>query len=271
MSSNQAHLFRSSEIADGYIKHRPTYTSDVYETIMNFCMENALTAKISLALDVGCGSGQSTVPLTKHFQRVIGLDVSEAQISRAPTDIANLTFTVGSAEDLSFLDGGSVDLVTVATALHWMDMERFYAEVERVLRPGGALVAYIHGFLRLDEPAAQETVFYFYKDVLGPYWTDGIKHLEQEYRSISLPFPGWRRDDGLHTVQYLTVDELVGYLSTWSAYHQYIAHNNDGSNSSVLEDIKRRLQAVYQAKEGGDGKVRVTWPVFMLMGRKPGI
>ena len=36
-----------------------------------------------VAVDVGCGSGQSTRPLAPHFEKVIGIDVSEAQIAAA--------------------------------------------------------------------------------------------------------------------------------------------------------------------------------------------
>lgn len=46
---------------------------------------------------------------------------------------------------MDFLSDASVDLITVGTALHWFDVERFCAECSRVLRPGGVLVAYSYG------------------------------------------------------------------------------------------------------------------------------
>ena len=157
--SDKATLFESAGIADAYLKYRPTYGPDVYDTIVSFCKESQSNS-FSLAVDVGCGSGQSTLPLTKRFSKVVGLDVSESQIAKAPTQFENLSFRVGPAEDLSFLDSGSADLVTVAQAMHWMDLDRFYPEVDRVLKPGGALVVYGYGQPRLDEPAAEETMNY---------------------------------------------------------------------------------------------------------------
>ncbi|KAL8591896.1 hypothetical protein ACOMHN_044392 [Nucella lapillus] len=157
MSTRPGELFQSSKIANYYAKYRPTYGPQVSEAIINFCKENE-SCKLSIALDVGCGSGQSTLPLINHFQKVIGMDISEAQISRAPADIPNLKFFTGSEEELWCVDSGSVDLVTVATGLHWLDLDKFYPEVERVLSPGGALVAYSYKMAHPDEPLARKVV-----------------------------------------------------------------------------------------------------------------
>ncbi|XP_076436873.1 putative methyltransferase DDB_G0268948 [Babylonia areolata] len=264
-ADTQSQLFKSSVIADAYVKYRPTYGSDVSQTIINFCQENP-SAKFSLAIDIGCGSGQSTIPLTHHFRKVVGLDVSDAQISKAPSHIPNLSFQVGPAEDLCFVDSGSVDLVTVATALHWIDLQRFYPEVERVLRPGGVLAAYCYGVACPDEPLARDIVVWFCNDLLSPYWSERVKHVFQHYRSISLPFPGWRRNDSLKIEKCWSVEELVGFLSSMSAYQKYISHN---PSSCAMADLKRRLKAIYQDGKGEEKRMRVTWPVFMLMGRKP--
>lgn len=157
--SDKTKLFESASIADAYLKYRPTYGPDVYDTIVKFCKETE-SFDFSLAIDVGCGSGQSSLPLTKHFRRVIGLDVSDAQIAQAPKDFPHLSFRVGPAEDLSFVEDGCADLVTVAQAMHWMDVKLLYPEVERVLKPGGAFVVYGYGLTSLDEPKAEETLSY---------------------------------------------------------------------------------------------------------------
>ncbi|KAL8611049.1 hypothetical protein ACOMHN_042665 [Nucella lapillus] len=156
-------VYQSPEIADRYVKYRPNYDSIVFDTIINFCKEQPSAdchvvpdTDFSLALDVCCGSGQGTVPLTTHFDKVIGLDISKAQISQAPNNIPNMSYRVGLAENLSFVDSGSVDLVTVAMALHWLDLDKFHREVERILKPGGAFVVYGCGFPLLDDPAAQD-------------------------------------------------------------------------------------------------------------------
>ncbi|KAL8615345.1 hypothetical protein ACOMHN_023065 [Nucella lapillus] len=265
--SDKSNLFQSGDIAEYYLKYRPTYGRDVFDTIVGFCKETS-SADFSLAIDVGCGSGQSSLPLTSYFQKVIGVDVSEPQISKAPTHIPNLSFRVGTAEDLSFAADGSAGLVTAAQAMHWTNTERFYSEVQRVLRPGGAFVAYGYGMPALDEPKANEAIDYLYTDILGPYWSDGRNQVEQHYHSFTLPFPGWRRKDSLKIERQWALDELIGYLCSWSAYQTYLReHPLDGT----MAGLRHRLQELYQAG-GGLGSQRdlhVSWPVFMLLGHKP--
>ncbi len=110
------------------------------------------------AVDIGCGSGQSSRGLLHYFDTVKGIDVSEAQISKAPTDITQLSFQVGSAEDLSSFGSQSIDLVTLAQAIHWVDLEKFYPEVHRVLSPKGVLAIYGYGNVELDNTEASALV-----------------------------------------------------------------------------------------------------------------
>ena len=147
-------LFESSKHAELYAKFRPTYGQDVYDKIIEFCRETSTEFK--LAVDVGCGSGQSSKPLTNYFMQVIGTDISKKQIDNAAKDIANLQFQLAPAENLSFLENNSTDLVTIAQAIHWVDTDAFYTEVKRVLKPGGSLVAYGYGKCTVDNLQAQE-------------------------------------------------------------------------------------------------------------------
>ncbi|KAK7475669.1 hypothetical protein BaRGS_00033095 [Batillaria attramentaria] len=238
----------------------------MYETIFNFCKETA--CDFSLAVDVGCGSGQSTVPLAAYFDKVIGVDVSESQIAKAPTDIPNLCFRVGPAEDLSFLEDASADLVTVAQAMHWMDVGKLYPEVQRVLRPGGSFVSFGYGLVTSDEQVIQDVFDHFYDYILGQYWYGGREKVREHYRGYSLPFPDWRRNDSLRMERTWSVDHVIGYLISSSGWHQYLADNPE---SKAMEEIRNRLRQA--CRSGGQTEterlVKVRWPVFMLMGHKP--
>ena len=123
-------LFTSSEHAKLYAAYRPTYPQSVFDAIIDFCKVSRRNT-FTTALDIGCGSGQSSYPLAAHFKDVIGLDVSESQVKQAKEKYPKLKFHVGVGEDLSFADDASVDLVTVAQAFHWLDHSKFYAEVTR--------------------------------------------------------------------------------------------------------------------------------------------
>ena len=149
-------LFQGGAHAKLYAKFRPVYPASVLTVIMDYCKRSKCEMKT--ALDIGCGSGQSTLALSKHFTSVVGADVSEAQIAQAPKDISGVSFCVSSAEDLSFQTSQSVDLITVAQAIHWINLDLFYPEVERVLKPHGVLAIYGYGNVKLDSQAASKLV-----------------------------------------------------------------------------------------------------------------
>ncbi len=103
-----------------------------------------LREPIPLALDVACGTGQSTVALKEIASRVVGTDVSREMLARAPRE-TGVRYVEASAEALPFAEG-SFQLITVALALHWFDPSRFLAEARRVLESSGWLVIYDNGF-----------------------------------------------------------------------------------------------------------------------------
>lgn len=155
-------LFEGQEHAKLYAKYRPTYPDALYEEIFRYCTTHVTgNASSDTAVDVGCGSGQSTRPLCRYFRHVIGSDVSEEQIKSAiaqtnGSEAENIQFQISPGEDLSFLEDNSADLVTVAQALHWINHDLFYAEVERVLKPGGVFAAYGYGENVIDIPEAEQ-------------------------------------------------------------------------------------------------------------------
>ena len=149
-------LFQGGAHAELYAKFRPVVPNSVVTTILDYCKKSKCEMKT--ALDIGCGSGQSTIALSKHFSSVIGADISETQIAQAPKNISGVSFHVSPAEDLSYVPSGSVDLITVAQALHWMDLDLFYPEVERVLKTRGVLAVYGYAIPQLDIPAASQLI-----------------------------------------------------------------------------------------------------------------
>ncbi|XP_052800210.1 putative methyltransferase DDB_G0268948 [Mya arenaria] len=257
-------LFEDKYHAELYARFRPTYSSAVYETIFQF-YEDSKSSKLNydLAVDVGCGNGQSSKPLCSKFRRVIGYDVSEEQVKSARNDVDNLTFRVGPGEDLRFLENNSVDLVTIAQALHWLDRDVFYQEVERVLKPGGVFGGYGYGNNVLDDGVANQLVKEFYSGLLGPYWDEQRSHIDNMYRNIPVPLACQTRLEGeeLGIRRRMPVDAFVGYLSTWSAWRKYLRENPE---TRALNDVADSLKERY-----GDREIDVFWPGFLLLGRKP--
>ena len=157
-------LFEEEDHAKLYATYRPTYPKEIYEHIYKYYEDGLNTISgesYKLAVDVACGSGQFSKPLCERFKQVIGYDVSEKQIkfaTAAMSNVNNMSFKVGPGEDLSFLKDSSVNLVTIAQALHWLDLDKFYLEVERVLKKGGVFAAYGYGNDILDDDQANTVV-----------------------------------------------------------------------------------------------------------------
>ncbi|KAK3792755.1 hypothetical protein RRG08_023088 [Elysia crispata] len=267
MSSNWA-LFTNAKQIELYAQFRPRYTEEVFKTIIDYCGETS--SDFQLAVDVGCGSGQSTEPLAKHFRRVLGLDVSAMQIAKAPTNIPNCTFKVCKAEDLSSVKTGTADLVTVAQAFHWMDEKKFFAEVDRILKPGGSLIIYGYSTCSLAPKELDDYFQKFYHSVLPEYWTGGRKAVEDNYTCFSIPYEGWKRNDEMSIEKDWSIDEFVGYLGSWSAVNEYNQKNPSGN---ILEKVQHEFKNINQSANRENNRqttdLRVTWPVFMLMGHKP--
>jgi len=101
--------------------------------------------EVGRALDVACGTGLSTVALAEFSRLVVGLDISPEMMRVAPP-IANVTYMLGRAERLPFVDN-AFDAVTCSSGVHWFDQERFFAELRRVVRPGGWIGLYDHYFM----------------------------------------------------------------------------------------------------------------------------
>src|SRR4029434_10568246 len=119
--------------ATDYAKFRPDYPAPVFDYLAT------VTPRHELAWDCGTGNGQATVGLAAKFAKVIATDASAQQIENAqPHD--RVSYRVAPAE-ASGIELASVDLILVAQALHWFDLDRFFAEAKRVLRNDGMLGA----------------------------------------------------------------------------------------------------------------------------------
>ncbi|MGZ6969532.1 MAG: class I SAM-dependent methyltransferase [Acidimicrobiia bacterium] len=131
-------LFGSPAMAAGYARARPAVHPHVLELAR---ARLGLTAPVARALDVGCGAGLSTVPLQTLARSCLGIDPVETMVRASPFRSDRVAFAAARAEALPVCSG-SVDLITAAGSLNFVDLEPFFSEAVRVLRPPGALVVY---------------------------------------------------------------------------------------------------------------------------------
>jgi SAM-dependent methyltransferase len=237
-----------SKQAAGYAIFRPGYPPELFTYLGTVVLSH------QFAWDCGTGNGQAAVALALVFDRVIATDASEKQIANAePRE--RVEYRVAPAEN-SGIESGTIDLIMVAQALHWFDLDRFYAEARRVLKPDGVLAASAYNLLHI-EPAIDEVVNQYYYEVVGPFWPPERQLVEQ---FADLPFPFHKIDPPKFemTAQW-NLDHLVGYLGTWSSTQRFIA----AKGSDPLEQVTVELRNAW-----GDAQQtrKVIWPLTLRVG-----
>ena len=260
-------LFEENSHALLYAKFRPTYPSRAKELIAEFVNRNG--GSFQKMVDVACGSGQSTFYMANLFSKVIGVDISQAQVNQAQAKSKqfkydNVEFSVGSAEDLPFEDS-SVDVVTCAAALHWLDEKKFYSEADRILKSKGVMAAYGYGYVEPEHEKCRATVTQFYQGTLKGYWADRLKYAENCFKDFRLPYANSERYYFFSDVE-LTLPDFIGYVSSLSGYCNYCKHH---PGSTVLHQLEQDL---HQELGSDVSKELVTMklqiPFFILLGQK---
>ena len=125
-------------LAAVYAAIRPTYPQRVFDAVEQL---SGVALSGALVADVGAGTGISSRQLRDRGARVTAVELSLPMLRRLAADSAGVAAVQGSGNALP-LRGAGTDLVTFATAWHWVDPERAVPEVRRVLRPGGALACF---------------------------------------------------------------------------------------------------------------------------------
>jgi SAM-dependent methyltransferase len=139
----------------------------------------------ALAWDCATGNGQAALGLVPYFERVIATDASEGQVRNA-FQHERITYRIAPAER-SGIESSSVDLVTVAQAMHWFNLHDFYAEVKRALRPGGVLAAWCYPLTSVT-PEVDRVILDFADGTIRDYWPPELDAVFDGYRSLDFPF-----------------------------------------------------------------------------------
>lgn len=232
-----------------YAKYRPNYPAALFDWLAT------LTPTHELAWDVGTGSGQAALELARRFFRVVGSDAAEAQLRTAIAH-ERITYKVMPAERTDLADH-SVDLITVAQAIHWFDFDGFYDEVRRVLKPGGIIAAWTYAGTRVA-PEIDAIVKHYYVETVGNCWPPERKLVDEHYRTIPFPFAEIEAPP-FRMVQHWRLEDLLGYLGTWSATKRYAQARNVDPIEALREPLTRAW--------GAEGVRLVEWGLHIRVGR----
>lgn len=233
----------------GYALHRPTYPPAFAAALAGLCPSRGS------ALDVGCGTGQLSVLLGDVFGTVVATDASPEQIAHA-TPHPRVRYHVSPAEVVC-APAGSIDLVVAAQAAHWFDLPAFYAAAQAMAAPGATIALVTYGVMTIDDPV-DARFQQFYRHEIGPYWPAERRHVERGYRDLDFPFEELAFPRSAIERDW-TLDQLLGYVDTWSATRQA----RKAGQAALIDGFKADMRNLW-----GDPArtVRVTWPLTGRIG-----
>lgn len=231
-----------------YATYRPRYPETLYQFLSDNCEHH------QLAWDCATGSGQAAMSLAAYFERVVATDASTEQVASASAH-PNIHYSVAPAED-SGISEASVDLVTVAQALHWFDIDEFFAEVTRVVKPGGLLAAW--SYERASVDANIDPILDAIFDEVEDYWPPERAIVMNRYRDITFPWSELSVPP-ISMVENRTVEQVLGYFRTWSASKRY--QEDRGADPVTLHESELR-------SAWGSANRAVSWPLTIRVCRQ---
>jgi hypothetical protein len=241
-----------SGVSGSYRHYRPRYPESLFQHLAG------IVPSRSTAWDCATGNGQAAGMLARYFDQVIATDASEDQIRNAEVS-ERVTFRVEPAEATT-LEPRSVDLVTVAQALHWFDLAGFAEEVRRVSRPRAVLAAWSYALL-YSTPSVDSVIGRLYDDILGEYWPGERRIVERGYSDVSLPFEPLNSPVFTLRAEW-SLQQLLGYLSTWSAAKRYQERNGENPVAMIAEDLEAAWGMPQVRRE-------ITWPLTVRLWQLP--
>lgn len=235
--------------ADRYKQFRPVYPQQLFDYLCSLCSRH------EKAWDCGTGNGQIAYGLASRFREVIATDISAQQLEQAPRS-DNIRYLQEPAGQSSAA-GQSFDLIVVAQALHWFSFDDFYAEVRRTAKPGGIFAAICYNLIQSD-PETDAVIHDFYHHIIGPYWDPERRYIDEGYQSIPFPFEEIETP-ALYMTMHWNLQQLLGYLRTWSAVRHYQAEQQ--------EDPVLLVEAALHRAWEQRGVQLVSFPLTIRVGR----
>lgn len=236
-----------------YAQFRPRYPQELFRYLASIAPGR------ECVWDCATGNGQAAVGLAQHFRRVLATDASTEQIANAE-QVEGVDYRVASAES-SGLESASVDLVTVAQALHWFDIPAFFAEARRVLKPNGIVAAWTYALMSVS-PEIDSVVETYYRHTTAGFWPPERELVEAGYGSIVFPFEEIA-PPVFEIQERWTREQVFGYLRSWSATQKLIAA---GGNKPVTALGKK----IAEFWPDADVQRLVRWPLRVRVGKAVG-
>ncbi|TVY54072.1 Trans-aconitate 3-methyltransferase [Lachnellula suecica] len=268
--------------AVSYATFRPSYPAQVFKTVLSYHRGPS-----NLLLDLGCGHGLISRELSPSFKAVLGTDPSASMIKQAKASSTseaykNVEFREASAEDLSFVGDGELDMVVAGQAAHWFDYSKVWPEIGRKMRKGGTLAFW--GYkdnVFVEYPGATKVLdeYCYGPNTMGPFWEmPGRQILRDKLRAVVPPAGEW---EDVRRIEYEpgtsgkgsgTGELLMQRRLKLGEYPEKKARKDGGEGDIVDEMFDKMLEVEPEWKAAGDKwrdfEVENEWGSVILMARK---
>ena len=228
---------------------RPDYPQELFQHLAD------LAPSKLCAWDCATGNGQAARALARHFKDVYASDASFEQVTHA-TRHAGVHYCVATAE-ASAMAGDTFDLIVVAQALHWFDIDQFITEAHRVLKKGGVIAVWCYQRMIIN-PAIDEIITSYYSHTVGAYWPGERKLVENGYGILEIPLVEQNLPPFVIEKRW-DLQQVSAYIRSWSATQRYMREHHKDPVFALVEALR-------QVWGCASNKYRVQWPLAVRAG-----
>jgi SAM-dependent methyltransferase len=225
-----------------YAQFRPGYPKPFFDSIVaQFCLDG--TGRF---LDLGCGTGQLTLPLAEHVAEAVGMDpepemLTEATRQAQAAGVTNVTWAQGGAEDLAG-NLGRFRLVTMGRSFHWMDREQILTILESIIDDDGGLVIANDSCLVRPTTQWQRAIEDIQNRFLPPESLTSSTNpatIPESHEAILARSPF--RDLHRQTYEFdrpWTIEQAIGYLySTSRPLHRLLGEHSTAFEQAITDTL----------------------------------
>ncbi|OVA16102.1 Methyltransferase type 11 [Macleaya cordata] len=224
---------------DDYLEGRIKYVDEWYFMLSVFTPDHAR------AWDVGTGNGVAAIGIAEYYEQVIATDISEAELEQAvphpKVTYIHTPLSMTDEELISKLGGeGSIDLVTVAQAIHLFDLPRFYSLVNRLLKkPGGVIAVWGYNNIFGVGPPLELAWKQFHETAL-PYRHPHVRDISDGLKTLPFPFEavGIGAEGDPMPLLIPTRSSFEGFLGVLRSWTEVVAAKDQGVDLLSEEAVK---------------------------------
>jgi ubiquinone/menaquinone biosynthesis C-methylase UbiE len=244
---------RFSDRVSNYIKYRPSYPSELIDTLTSECH---LSSR-SIIADIGSGTGKFSKLLLDRNYRVNSVEPNKEMREAAEyqfSKLSNFVSVEGESEKTN-LENSSVDLITAAQAFHWFKREEARKEFERILKATG-YVALIWNQRKLDLPFQKE-----YEQMLREFATDykAVNHMNLTIDDFAdFYYPNEVSTYKFANTQHL---DLVGFLGRMQS--SSYTPKADTKEYDILIKVAENLFSKFE----NEGSISFDYEAFLYLGK----